>query len=165
MLVLRPTAKLAKRMGAATLPCDAKSTGRLGDWYANLLYISRLQIVLAVSEKTLLPAVLRAKDVAALPEFLPAAVGEVLSTIGVPQVAIERELREMEQVIFSKTANRQVLGSMNDFADLLACYLEDPISLLEASLKVAESPMSMLGMEDPIRATLAAFSRPNLQLV
>ena len=146
-------------------PSNVRSTGRLGDWYANIHHFSRLQLVLAVSERTLLPVVLRAKDVASLPEFLPPAVGEVLAAIGVPTREIDLELAEMNQVLFAKTASRQVLGSMNDFAYQLEGYLQDSGSLLELALKVGEAPMGPLGMQDPISATQAAFTMPSPRLI
>ncbi len=71
----------------------------------------------------------------------------------------------MNQVLFAKTSNRQVLGSMNDFANQLEAYLEDSTNLLDLSLKIGDAPMSLLGMQDPLRATLAVFSKPPLRLV
>jgi hypothetical protein len=38
----------------------ANTTTRLGDWYANLLRIGRLQLVLAISERTFFPVVVAA---------------------------------------------------------------------------------------------------------
>jgi hypothetical protein len=102
---------------------------------------------------------------ASLPEFLPNAIGEVLSAIGVQPRDIDLELAEMDQVLFAKTANRQVLGAMNDFAYQLEACLQDSNNLLDLALKVGDAPMSPLGMQDPIRATLEAFSKPSFHLV
>jgi hypothetical protein len=158
MLILRPTAKLANRMKATLFEYSESSTGRLGDWYANLVILGRQQFVLAISEKTLLPVVLRARDVRSLPAQLPEAVAVVLAAIGLPARDIELEQAEMDQVLFAKTASRRALGSLNDFANLLAGYAQDPGSLLEYALKIGEAPCTPLGMKAPIRATLDAWS-------
>jgi hypothetical protein len=64
----------------------------------------------------------------------------------------------MVERIVGATHNRQVLGSMNDFKNMMPFYVEGQ-SLLEASLKLAGSPCSPIGMESPLRATLSLFGR------
>jgi hypothetical protein len=60
MFTLRCTARLLKRMKVAPLVACPEPTTHLGDWYANLIHVGRQQLVLAVSEKTLLPVVVPA---------------------------------------------------------------------------------------------------------
>jgi hypothetical protein len=66
-----------------------------------------------------------------------------------------------------KTANRQVLGSMNDFAWLLEAYLDHGDALLEASLRLADAPCSPLKMDRPKDITREVFgvSASRLRLV
>jgi hypothetical protein len=66
----------------AESPC---SSGSLGDWYANLLYIDRQQFILAVSEKTLLPLLISAKDAKLFPQRLRESLAESLDALKHPK--------------------------------------------------------------------------------
>jgi hypothetical protein len=92
------------------------STTRLGDWYANLLFTRRGQFILCVSQRTLLPIIVPARDAKSLLARLRDALPRVLSAIGVNPAVIDHELAEMAEGCFAKTANRTVLGLMNDLA-------------------------------------------------
>lgn len=72
MFTLRCTKKLLDRMRAVPVAEDALSgsSGRLGDWFANVLIIRKQPIVLAVSGVTLLPVVLPAAPFKTVPERL-----------------------------------------------------------------------------------------------
>lgn len=88
----------------------------LGDWYANLLHFGKRQLILCVAEKTLLPVLLPAVDAKMLPRRLPETVFDVLKALGISWSAIDREMREMQEVVVGRTANRSVLGIVNEFA-------------------------------------------------
>ena len=120
---IRMTAKLVKRVKEPLVADPPASTGLLGDWYANLLYIDRQQLILAVSEKTLLPLLVPAKDAKDFPRRLRESLAEFLAALKIPTDKIEKELAEMSSRTFSKTASRQLLGSMNDFANALEYYV------------------------------------------
>jgi hypothetical protein len=62
MFTLRCTQKLLARLKAVPAAQPQLPDTVLGDWYANLIRCGRTQVVLAVSERTLLPVVLQAKD-------------------------------------------------------------------------------------------------------
>lgn len=130
----------------------------LGDWYANLIYIGKTQLILAVSEKTLLPVLIPAADAKSLSRRLPDALFDVLKQIDIPWSAIDHELREMQEAAISKTANRSVVGMMNDFAWLMEVPLDRGESLLSTARFLSDVPCSPLKMESPQRATKAAFA-------
>ena len=67
-------------------------------------------------------------------------------------------------MVVSKTASSTVLGSMNDFVNMLSFYPPGR-PLRERALMLAESPCSPIGMDSPKRATLELFGRPQLRLV
>ena len=167
MLVLRCTQRLLARIKVATEPAPPSSTTRLGDWYANLVHLGRLQLVLAVSEKTLLPVIIPAAPIATLVPRLRAGIVEVLQHLGIPKSDVERENAQMDAVVFSKTANRQVTGVMVDFAKALEFYVEDGASLVDLSLRLAETPCSPLYKTtiSPDRTTITLFGGPALRLV
>ena len=87
-----------------------------------------------------------------------------MRAIGVPDAAIQAELLEMETVMIAATASRTVLGSMNDFVNMLSF---DPpgLPLLARALSLAESPCSPIGMDSPKRATVELFAKPQLRVV
>jgi len=149
VFTLRATAKLLKRLKVKPEAAPPASTTKLGDWYANLLYIQRQQLVLCVSEASLLPVIVRAAGKEPLAARLPAAVGDMLAALSVPAPIVDGELASMQQVTIAATASRTVLGSMNDFAWLLEGYWEPTASLLELALKVADAPCSPLKMGRP----------------
>lgn len=164
MVVFRCTRKLLRhleRQGVEELPA---STTRLGDWFANLLVIHRQHLVLAVSGVTLLPVLIPAAPYKSMiPRWVQGAT-EVLRSLGVSASTIAAEANAMREAVVATTNDRRVLGSMNDFADMLPFYLEGH-SMLEASLKLAEAPCSPLGMKNPRDATRALLSVPSLRLV
>lgn len=113
----------------------------------------RAHYVLAISERGLLPVVLPAAPIGTLvPRFVDGAT-DMMRAIGVPEDALTRERREMDVVSIGRTASRQMLGMITDFGRLLAGYL-DGRSCLDASLRLAETPCSPLGMEYPRERTL-----------
>ena len=157
MLILRATAKLLARAKPDLDKNPPASTGLLGDWYANLLYVDRQQLILAVSAKTLLPVVIPAKEIRTLPTRLPTALGEVLAGLQVPSAVIETELRHMAEHRYAKTASRTVLGVMNDYLRMLPSYADPGRPLLDVALHLAEAPMRPLKMESPDHETQKLF--------
>ncbi len=93
--------------------------------------------MLCLSERTLLPVVLSARELATLGTRLASAAGQVMAAI----------------------------GSMNDFAFMLAAQFDPNAPLLDPSLDLAETPCGPLRMESPMRATLAVFSDRPLPLM
>ena len=157
MFMIRPTQKLRKRVPALVDAAPSPPNTRLGDWYANLLVHHRKQVVLFVSERTLLPVVVPAVQIATLIPRFRQALAALLEAIGIEASAIDDELREMSEHGVGKTSNRRVLGSMNDFAWLLEAAPESE-TLLNAARVMADAPCSPIGMESPRAVTLALFA-------
>ncbi|MBI5846891.1 MAG: hypothetical protein HZB31_02925 [Nitrospirae bacterium] len=68
---------------------------------------------------------------------------------------INRVLQEYHELAFAKTANRQVLGVMNDFAYGYEYYIEsegglDRVRILEANRRTNRTPSSPLKYHFPI---------------
>ena len=82
----------------------------------------------------------------------------VLRALGVGAQSVASEASAMEEVAFASTANRRVLGSLNDFRRMLPSYLERGEALLEASLELAEAPCGPIGMARPRDVTIELFS-------
>lgn len=129
----------------------------LGDWYANILWVHRRPLVLAVSARTLLPVLFPAGDRASLGDRLSAALGDVLAALGIPVGQINGEQRQMTTVAFARTVSRQILGTMSDFDRMLD--VGPGQSLLKAALELARAPCGPIGMESPDRVTIDLFGR------
>jgi len=158
MFTLRCTAKLRKRLATSEDTASSPPSTRLGDWYAHLLF-TRPQLVLCVSERTLLPALIPARDGSLLVPRLREAAGQMLRALGVAEPAVAAEEDAMLEAVIGKTISRQVLGSMNDFVRMLDSY-RGAGSLLEVSLRLAETPCGPLRMNSPRDETNRAFTVP-----
>lgn len=159
MFTLRSTARLLKRLGGPTEVSPAVPSTRLGDWYAHLLF-TRPQLVLCVSERTLLPILIPARDATALVSRLRSALAKILRSIDVPAAMVMAETNAMADAVIGKTARRSVLGSINDFKRMLDAYL-DGRPLLAVSLHLAECPCGPPRGDSPRDATIRALSRPS----
>jgi hypothetical protein len=160
MVTLRCTQKLLRRMPGAPSATPAKPTTLLGDWYANLLFRKPQQLVLCVSERTLLPVIVPAKEFHTLPGRLALAVREVLLALGVSPSLADREHTEMQQFLFGRTGNKRVLGSLNERMFELSYILDRRAdeSLLHRSLFLAEAPCKPIAYNSPDRATRELFA-------
>ncbi|MGQ3053088.1 MAG: DUF6933 domain-containing protein [Roseateles sp.] len=159
MFVLRCTQKLLTRLNCTPDSEPPLTDTALGDWYANLIRVGRIQVVLAVSERSLLPVVVPARDGRALVQRLREALAPMLFAIGVPPDDVTAECGAMQRWAVGKTANRRVLGSLNDLAfQLEAGLLNFPDrTLLAQSLWLAKTPLKFIDYAAPDQATTAAF--------
>jgi hypothetical protein len=98
-------------------PSDVSST-RLGDWYGNLLRVGQRHALLFISARSRLPVLLPVRAADRLQKALPAAVGDMLTAVGVPREAIEQELAQMSPMSFARTRSRSLLGSLTEFTRL-----------------------------------------------
>jgi len=141
---LRCTARLLTRLKVAPEREPIETGTLLGDWYANLVHVGRTPLVLCVSDRTLLPVVLRAQDLRSIVPRLAERVGQVLRAIGAPADAIDRELAAMKDATICRTASRRVLGSMTDFVFMMTAYTKGELNaddaLVELAVWLAEAP-------------------------
>lgn len=157
MLSFHVTSKVSNRLKQPLDQIPSHAINLLGGWYVNLLIVHRQHILLLVSDRTLLPILMPAKNLALFPKQFPAALGAVLSAMTIPPDKILAELQEMTEWRFAKTASRQILGSMNDFAKMLAVNIEDGAPLMQQTLRLARCPCGPIGMDSPLKATAAIF--------
>ena len=114
MLILRCTAKMLGRLKVRPAAASSPSTTALGNWYATILPVRPVHLVLLVNESTRLPVVLPARELSTLTARIPGAIADVLRDLGVDPDVIERERQAMTEIVIDKTANRSVLGTMNE---------------------------------------------------
>ena len=117
----------------------------MGQWYATAVFW-RPQVALFVSEPTLLPVLMPLAPAATLLARFPQQVAAVLTAHGTPQAVIDEELGQMRHRRLAKTANRSVVGIMNEFTFLAKAYRGDTSApdLLVLSMRLAETPCGPL---------------------
>ena len=138
MVILRATRKVQRYL-KVTADAAGSSDTALGDWYVNRVVVDRQPLLLLVSEKSLLPLVIRAKNVATLPTRLPDLVADRLRRLDVAPHLIRAEVEAMKPVIVAKTTDRSVLGILVDYAKMMPYYAE---RWDEAGFRAAESLLS-----------------------
>ncbi|WP_322788228.1 DUF6933 domain-containing protein, partial [Novosphingobium subterraneum] len=149
MFRLHCTKKLLDRI-KPEIAEPGQSDTSLGNWYATVLFW-KPQVALLVSERTLLPVLIPLAPAATLVRRFPAQLLLVLKEHGVPPEFIAQEVWRMDKVQYAKTANRSVVGILNEFVKQaefwLAAYAYekgDDDDLLAISAKLAETPCSPL---------------------
>ena len=116
MITFRCTRKLLEYLEVDPIDEPSQSTGRLGDWYANLVPTFGGDLIVFVNERSLVTVAIPALEGDHLVSLFRARVRNLLLMLDVSRQAIEEEVGEYEEVQFAKTASRSILGSMNDIA-------------------------------------------------
>jgi len=159
MFHLHCTRKLLDRI-KPEITESVQSDTAMSSWYATVLFW-KPQVALLVSERTLLPVLMPLAPAVTLARRFPAQLALVLKEHGVPSEFIAQEVWRMDKVQYAKTANRSVVGILNEFVKQaefwLAAYAYeqgDNDDLLAISVKLAETPCSPLynGPVSPDRA-------------
>jgi len=124
----------------------------LGNWYATVLFW-KPQVALLINERTLLPVMLPLAPADSLLERIGPAVAQVLARQGVDARLIETESAAMAQVEIAKTANRSVVGTMNEFAFEATVYRDHggTTGPVELSMRLAETPCGGIRYDSPSR--------------
>jgi hypothetical protein len=160
MLLLRCTQRLLKASGISIVTDPPPSTLPLGEWYANripLPYRGRTAVIYTNSQ-TLLTVVVPGRALrTTLPAFLE-RMPALLQRLGLPAGWVEQHRVPTSEVAFATTANRRVLGSMNDLANQTwfetgAFGSWEAINWEQVEKQVATVPLSMLGYASPGIAT------------
>ena len=142
---MRATKKLLDRIGPPNLDDDEQSTTLLGQWYATAVFW-KPQVALFVNEPTLLPVLMPLAPTATLLARFPQQLAAVLAAHRTPEAIIRAELQQMHDHRLAKTANRSVLGIMNDFTRLAETYRAHTPApdLLALAMRLATTPCGPL---------------------
>ena len=121
-LVLRSTGKLAKLLGEH--PCPLEVRPDRNEWYANLVWIDRRKCILFTHAETLfsflVPDVLKAQIVP-FPRFFATWLHLELERESLPSDTFGAI--DPDDAVVAKTADRSVLGSMNELAYLSEVFI------------------------------------------
>ncbi len=145
MFTIHATKKLLDRVPQPVVPPVSEPTTALGNWYATALFW-KPQVVLLVNERTLLPVLMPLAPAATLMVRFPESLRQILWAQGSPAVFIEFESAAMIEGRYAKTANRSVVGIMNEFSFLAEVHRADRgINDLNAlAIKLSRTPCSPL---------------------
>jgi hypothetical protein len=116
MTALRCTAKLLKVLKARPIPEAAAPGNRLGEWTANLIRIGRIQLVLAVNERTRLGVAVDAAPYKDIPGRLAFAIRRSLTELGIPEADAHEEVMSMQPLEICATNSRSVLATLSRYA-------------------------------------------------
>lgn len=139
------TKKLLDRVKLLVSETPSASTTYLGNWYATTLFW-KPQVALLVNERTLLPVLMPLAPAAELALRFPEHLASVLLDHGAPRALIEYELTAMLDFQYDKTANRSLVGMLNQFTYLAEGYRDynQTTDLRWLSMKLSETPCSPL---------------------
>jgi hypothetical protein len=159
MVTLRCTKKLLQRGLVQSADDDVPPSTMLGNWYANIVFSRPQHLVVCVSERTLLPVVVAARDLKSLPQRLAVATHELLLALDIAPDLADMERHDMQAVRIGRTCSKTILGSLNDMVHMLEFAIRDrpDASLLLHSLWLARSPCKPIEYASPDTFTQALF--------
>lgn len=155
MLTIRPTKMLARRLGIELPDAPPVVTNRVADWCAHEFRVSRHRYLIFCNTAALYPVVAYARGVTDDHSLIERLV-EALK-LNFEGTELDSHYRrwitpELAVVQWAPIPGKSILGSMNDLIFMAKCHLEDDeLSSVEVSRRLAEAPMSALGMNSPDR--------------
>jgi hypothetical protein len=174
MLLIRCTRKLRQAMAieAETIaPSTATTPTALTEWYADLVRVGAKKIIVFTHASTLFSIValdVRRLERSKLEELLLSRLPVILSQIERHQSGMKAIAQMRGDCRYAATADRRVLGSMNELIRSLKLYIEgnggieqsDEVGL---SLRLSETLMGAIGYERPIDRFRALLNRMERQ--
>ena len=147
MFVVHGTKKFLDRVHSGTPPAHdpQPATTILGPWYATVLFWQP-QVALFVNEPTRLPLFVPLSPGATVIARMTQTATAVFTALALSEGFIAQEIAEMGSHQLTKTTNRSVLGTTNDFAYLADAHRapNKATDLLELSLRLAQTPCGPL---------------------
>lgn len=145
MFTIHATKKLRDRVKAPlTEPVQEASTS-LGNWYATALFWQP-QVALLVNEATLLPVLVPLAPATTVADRFPEHLAAVLNALGTDSRFVAAEVAATTGARWAKTANRSVVGIMNEFTYLAEASRAHDRSedLVAVAVRLAGTPCSPL---------------------
>ncbi len=145
MYTIHATQKLRDRVKVPLVdPVEEPSTA-LANWYATGLFW-KPQIALFVNEATLLPVLVPLAPATSLADRFPEQLEAVLSALGTDPRFVAAEVAATTGARWAKTANRSMVGMMNEFGFLAEADRAHDRSkdLVSMSVRLAGTPCSPL---------------------
>jgi hypothetical protein len=140
------TKKLLERMRESVDDPVLDPSTKMGNWFAKPLFW-RPQYAIFVSGSTFLPVFAPLAPASTLAVRFPDELAATLRAHGVPESFIADELTAMDDVVVSRTNNRQVVGVLNEFAFVADRIrrLHPEVTPLQLALNLAKTPVGIHG--------------------
>lgn len=140
MTAFRCTTKLLKAMKGKPAGVPEPARNRLGEWTATLVRVSRIQLVIAVSESTRFCVAIDAAPYAKVVERFGEGLFVALLDLGIPPESAAAEIAAMSPMQLAASNSRSVLGSLNQYAWQADCaiYSRDALSAVELTRDLAQ---------------------------
>ncbi|BBO31098.1 DUF6933 domain-containing protein [Lacipirellula parvula] len=155
-MVIRLSQKLSKRVGETptnVLPLDQNL---LADWSGHLFTADRTQYVILTNTASLYSAVFYGRGVTDGGRLIQRGLESVRGVMvddGLGFLYLRLVALSAASVIFSKSLNRSVTGSMNDLINCAKVWLtEAELSPYDTSFKLNDMPMSAIKYANPREA-------------
>lgn len=144
VLVVHGTKKFRDRVGGMT-DQPGEATSVLGRWYATTLPW-RPQVALFVHDTTLLPVLLLLAPASAVLSRFPDRLAQILELHGVARPVVDRQIAALDQHCLTSTANRSLVGVMNEFTFLANAWrgAAGGDDLDDLSMRLAQTPCGPL---------------------
>lgn len=165
MILIQCTQKLLKEVGQeykeVVIP-----TFPLGCWHANLITIDRRKCVLFTNDPTrysfLVPC-LRKPDLQRLDHVFRQNFFRCLVNEGIAQEDFEKALEEIQEIGFTRTSNRSILGTMNEIVKFIEWTVQDECGLLNTDISklnmdINRIPTKLSGSKYAIEALKEALA-------
>jgi len=167
-MILRCTKKLLTEYGLSVVE-DTSDNKTFSEWYANLIYIERKKCILFTESKTLYSIILldiKKADIINIGEIFYKQLYRSFLQIGIKEYLIKHIIPQPLKIIYSKTQDKKILGSMNDYAyqykySILAKGGIRNIDIDEMIHNVNESPMSLIGYNSAERLVRMMILKEN----
>lgn len=129
MATLRCTAKLAKAMKKDLVSNPPPATTVLGEWTANLIRIGRINLILAVNERTRLGLAIDAAPYAGVPERFSQQLFKSLLALGVEADRAAAEAGASMPTAFAPSNSRSVLSTLTRYSFDIEAWVYDQEAL------------------------------------
>jgi len=123
MIQLRCTQKLLKEIGITKSEVSDISQGDsiLGNWYANIFIVDRRKAIVFVNERTFLSFIVYSiskRNIKDIKEIFINKLCQLLSLEGFSKNDIENNMKGCEEIQYTVTNSKTVLGNVNDIVHL-----------------------------------------------
>jgi hypothetical protein len=131
------TKKITDLLGVKPAPYISDSdTTILGPWYANLFLVERKKCLIFVNARTLLSFVVvnqTKRDIMQIDEMFRRHLFTRLRAESVNRETIKKIMEDYEMITLCKTADRGILGAMNDlvFRFRVHCEMEEGLAYID----------------------------------
>ncbi len=166
-MIFRLTQKLAKKINSLdALNVLPLAENPYTDWSANLFRAQRIQYIIVTNTATLYSMLMYGRGITDHSDFIKGAMNTLRFFMEEDDNEfLYRRFIESDEtpMMFAKSLNRSVTGSINDLIEQAKFHLElEELSLFDASRRLNETPLSYLNRENPETAFHMMTKHPTL---